>query len=89
MGLLERPIGAGVAALADELATYEQLKPQLIAEAEGKYVLIKGTKLAGVYPSAGEAIAAGYQRFGNVPFLVQQILPVEATERLASGLISL
>ena len=60
-----------------ELETYEQNRDHLLGTAEGKFVLIHGSQVIGVYDSKMEAIAAGYQQFGNVPFLVEQIVKTE------------
>jgi len=63
--------------LATELKTYEQHRNELLRTAEGKFVLIRGIEVVGVYESQMDAIAEGYRRFGNVPFLVKQIVQVE------------
>ena len=60
-----------------ELETYEKNRDHLLGTAEGKFVLIHGSQVIGVYDSKMEAIAAGYQQFGNVPFLVKQIVKTE------------
>jgi hypothetical protein len=40
---------------------------------EGKYTVIKGDVIAGVWPTRQEALAAAYDRFGLGPFLVKKI----------------
>jgi len=62
--------------LEQEIATYNRLLPELLAQ-EGKYVLIKGAELAGVFDSYRDALAAGYQRFKLDSFLVKQITSAE------------
>ena len=64
--------------LDTELKTYERNRDHLLGTAEGKFVLIHDSQVIGVYESKVDAIAAGYQQFGNVPFLVKQILRIEA-----------
>ena len=64
-------------ALATELKTYEQHRDKLLGTAEGKFVLIHGTEVVGVYEAQMDAIAEGYKQLGNVPFLVKQIVKVE------------
>ena len=73
--------------LKRELDTYAAHRDELLREAHGKFVLIHGTELAGIYDSQMAAIAAGYGRFGNVPFLVKQIVPVETPLPFSAPLI--
>ena len=67
-----------------ELKAYEQHKNELLATARGKFVLIRGTEVLGVYDSKMDAIAQGYKQFGNVPFLVKQIVEVETPQNFIS-----
>lgn len=62
--------------LADEVATYEQLLPSLSAE-EGRFAVITGKKLIGVYSAYEDAIEAGYKACGLNPFLVKEIVTSE------------
>lgn len=55
-----------------EIQTYEQHKEELLAH-EGKYVVIHGEDVAGVYETLEEALTAGDERFGPEPFLAQMI----------------
>ncbi len=57
--------------LKEELDTYEAHKKELLGSDENKYVLIKGQNIIGVYANEQDAIAQGYQRFLNEPFLVR------------------
>jgi hypothetical protein len=66
-----------MAVLATELQTYEQHRDELLSTAEGKFALIHGSEVVGAYESQMDAITEGYKRFGNVPFLVKQVLKVE------------
>lgn len=43
--------------------------------------------MVGIYDSKMDAIAQGYQKFGNVPFLVKQILKVETPQNFISNLL--
>ncbi len=63
--------------LARELATYEQHKNELVSTNEGKFVLIHGDEIAGVWDTYKDALAAGYKQFGMEPFLVKQIQGIE------------
>lgn len=70
-----------------EIKTYEQNRDHLLATAEGKFVLIRNDQVIGVYDSKMDAIAEGYRQFGNVPFLVKQILRIEAPLNFMSNLL--
>ena len=70
-----------------ELRTYEKNRDQLLGTAEGKFVLIQNSQVVGIYDSKMDAIAMGYQQFGNVPFLVKQIVEVEAPQNFTSNLL--
>ena len=72
-----------------ELKTYEQQRDHLLGTAEGKFVLIRNDKVIGVYDSKMDAIAQGYQQFGNVPFLVKQILKIEVPQNFISNLLGI
>jgi hypothetical protein len=50
-----------------ERATYAGRKPDLLAQAEGKYVAIVGDKVIGPLDSHQEAEHAGYAAFGLGP----------------------
>ncbi len=66
-------------ALEREMKTYQEKLPGLKAD-EGKYVLIQGEEVAGVFTSAEDALKAGYDRFGLEPFLVKQIQAIERVQ---------
>ncbi len=72
-----------------ELNTYEQQRDHLLATAEGKFVLIVNDEVVGAYDSKMDAIAQGYQQFGNVPFLVKQILKIEVPQNFISNLLGI
>lgn len=71
-----------------ELKTYDQQRGHLLGTAEGKFVLIRNDQIVGVYDTKTDAIAEGYRRFGNVPFLVKQIIKVEAPQNFVSSLLA-
>lgn len=66
-------IMAATELLKTELETYEREKPRLVAENEGKYVVIHGTEIAGVWDTYVDALNAAYARFNLTPFLVKRI----------------
>ena len=75
------------ALLEKELATYEKNRDQLLAAAEGKYALICGEQVSGIFETEMDAVSEGYNRFGNVAFLVKQILQVEVPLSFTSNLL--
>ena len=74
--------------LEKEILTYEQNKDELIGKSKGKYVLIKDDQVVGVFESQADAIREGYDRFGNVPFLVKQIVKFEVPLSFTSNLLA-
>ena len=67
-----------------ELQTYERNRESLLGSAQGKFVLIKGDQIVGVYESKMDAINQGYRQLGHVPFLVKQVLEIESPLNLMS-----
>jgi hypothetical protein len=74
-----------VETLKNELQTFESRRDELLGTSLGKWVLIHDGELAGAFESQADAINIGYQRFGNVPFLVKQIVPVEVPHDYVSN----
>jgi len=63
-----------VVALEKELETYTRELPRLLAEGkQGKYVLIRGEEVGGVFATRDAGLDAGYDRYGLRPFLVKEI----------------
>ena len=73
--------------LDSELQTYEINRESLLSSSEGKFVLIKGDRIIGLYDSKMDAITQGYRQFGNVPFLVKQVQKIETPQNLVSNLL--
>ena len=66
-----------------EMAAYQRELPGLLAAGhEGKYVLIRGDDLEGIFGTQDEALSSGYDRFGLNPFYVHQIQAVEPVYRV-------
>ena len=74
-----------VETLRDELRTFESRRDELLGTSLGKWVLIRDGELVGAFDSQADAINVGYQRFGNVPFLVKQVVPVEVPQNYVSN----
>jgi hypothetical protein len=66
--------------LANELATYERHKSELVKTHEGKFVLIHGDEISGIWDTYQDALSAGYKQFGMQPFFVKQILEIERVQ---------
>ena len=75
--------------LEKELATFETEKERLLAGTEGKFVLIKDEDVVGIFDSFVEGVKAGYEKFGNTPFLVKQIVAVETPYSFVSNLLAI
>lgn len=67
----------GAESLEKELATYEREKDKLVLANDGKFVLIHGDAIAGVWDTYKDALTAGYSQFGLKPFLVKRIEGIE------------
>ncbi len=63
--------------LEEEIKTYFAGKEEYLKTAKGKYLLIKGTRVLGVFDSDRDALREGYKKFGGEPFLVKQVVEVE------------
>ncbi len=59
--------------LRTELETYENHKDRLVSESQGKYVVIQGSDIAGVWDTYEDALKAAYGKFGLTPFLVKRV----------------
>ena len=63
--------------LEEELKTYKKEKESLLSKHAGKFVLIKGQKIIGLFVSKDDALKEGYKKFNNREFLVKQIMDIE------------
>jgi len=75
--------------LKKELEVYEAQKAELVGKAKGKFVLIKDNEIIGIFDAKIDAIRHGYEHFGNVPFLVKQIVEVETPQNFTSNLFGI
>jgi len=75
--------------LKKELGVYEAQKAELIGKSKGKFVLIKNEEVIDIFDTQIDAIRQGYERFGNVPFLVKQIVEVETPQNFTSNLLGI
>ena len=66
-------------ALEKELETYKAQLPVMSAN-HGKYVVIHGDQVVGIFEAYGDAIKKGPDDFGLKPFLVKQIQVMEQVQ---------
>jgi hypothetical protein len=78
-----------VQVLEKELQTYEANRQKLIGTSKREFVLITGSEIAGVFDTHIDAIRQGYDEYGNVPFLVKQVLEVETPQNFTSNLLGI
>ena len=67
------PAGWETSERAEELKTYQEHLEELLQTASGKYVLIKGSEVAGIYDDQVKAFNEGYHRYRLKGFMVQRI----------------
>lgn len=72
--------------LEKELETYQRELPKLSSHA-GKFALIGGSELLGVYGTYEDALAAGYEKCKMDPFLVKQIQVVEQVQHFTRDVV--
>lgn len=74
--------------LAQEFETYRANLTHLLGTIANGFVLIKGDRVIDTFTSIDDALKAGYEAFGNEPFLVKQVVEVELPQNFASFQIS-
>ena len=67
----------GIPELEAELQYFERHRAEFLESSAGKFALVKGNQLIGIFESEAEAVRHGYQTLGNVPFLVKQVTEVD------------
>jgi hypothetical protein len=75
--------------LEKELAFFENMKPELLKNHEGKFALIKGEDFLGAFDTPENAYEEGIKRFGRELFLVKRIAETEEVYRNQSLFIGL
>jgi len=75
--------------LKKELEVYEGQKAELVGKSKEKFVLIKGDKVIDTFDTKIDAIRHGYEKFGNTPFLVKQIVELETPQNFTSNLLGI
>lgn len=59
--------------LEREYKVFKEHQSELLAKGEGKFALIKGDTIVDLFASYEDALKEGLKRFGDVPFLIQEI----------------
>ncbi len=54
-------------------AAFVDLLGDLLPQERGRYALLRSRKLEGIFDSPTEAEIAGYKRFGEQPYSIQQV----------------
>jgi hypothetical protein len=60
--------------IEDEIRFYYANKPGLLATYRGRYVLIKGARILGVFDSHDAAVVEGLRIVGPMSFLVKHVM---------------
>jgi hypothetical protein len=71
-----------MSALDKELETYREKLPSLLLS-EGKFALVHGGEIVGIFDTYPDALSEGYRRFKLEVFLVKQIQAVEQAHFIA------
>jgi hypothetical protein len=74
-------------ALEKELKTFARELPNLLAN-EGKYVVVAGDSIIGIFSAYEDALQAGYEKRGLEPFLVKKIQAFEQAQYFSRDLSS-
>jgi hypothetical protein len=69
-----------------EIATYNAKLPSLI-EHLGRFVVIKGDSVVGIFDTYNDALSQGYEKFGLDEFLVKRIMPIEQVSFISRQVI--
>ncbi len=66
--------------LSREEAAFQRERERLVRDHLGHVALIRGDDVVAAFPTAGEAIAEGYRRFGRVRFICRLITEKDEPE---------
>ena len=68
--------------LKRELNYFMSIKDDLLKDHQGKFALIKGKKLIGVYKTPKSAYKAGLKKIGKTQFFIKEIVKEEVPESI-------
>jgi hypothetical protein len=63
--------------LEQELAFYEEHRTEWLTKHPGRFVLVNGRELIGVFDNQDDALSEGARRFGLASFLVRRVEEAE------------
>ena len=69
---------------AEEMRAYEERKADLLKLCEGKYAVFKGSEYLGVFDDPIAAYRAALSKWGNVLFMIRQVLSQEPVHHFPS-----
>lgn len=72
--------------LEKELETFRANVQDWLSVNNGKYVVISGTEVLGIFGDYSDALQHGYSKCGLTPFLVKKIEAIETTQRFTRNL---
>jgi len=72
-----------------ELSAFEKRKAELLEFCEGRFAVLKGEHFLGAFDSHLAAYSAGLKEWGNVPFLIKQVLRQERSETMPALVLGL
>jgi hypothetical protein len=75
--------------LDTELRHFDSIKADLLRHHAGKYALIIGSELLGVFDQREEAYKVGVDGRGNVPMLIKRIAPEDGVETVPAMTLGL
>jgi len=75
--------------LKEELQFYNSIKETLLPHHEGKFALIHGGELVGIFVKDLDAYQEGVKQFGMTPFLIQYITKEDEAEKYPSLVLGL
>ena len=64
---------AVVPALSKEIAAYEGMRRELETDHSGRWVIVYGEPLVGLYDTFEEAAEYAIERFGRGPYLIREV----------------
>ena len=64
---------AAVPSLSKEIAAYEGVRDELETDHLGRWVIVYGEALVGLYDTFEEAAAYAVERFGRGPYLIREV----------------
>jgi hypothetical protein len=68
--------------LDEERAYYDAHREELLSTYRGRYVVVKGKALVGVFNTVEEALSEGARQFGVESFLVRRVEEFEKTAQI-------